>query len=423
MPKGLPGINSFQKKGFTLIELLVVIAIIAILAVVVVLVLNPAQLLAQSRDSNRVSDLSTISSALSLYQTDQSDASGYTLGNASSVYMSYPDASSTCGDLSLPTLPSGYTWGCSSASNYRITNNTGWIPVNFSSISSGAPFGSLPIDPTNSTSSGLYYTYTTSGSQYELTAAMESSKYQKGGSGDVISGDGASLSTVYAKGTNLALEPLDYGSSGGPRVVGSADCGGGATNVTSFTCAYTPVAANDLLVVGCRANYSITPGSGAISTSPSYATTKDQEADGTAGPSPIWLGHFVPTATTPVTVTCSWTSATSYPTIILVELSGMTNATAGGLSGQNTGSITSLTTPAFSTTASSYTMLFVSGGGDTAPVTTGAIAGQSATLIQGSGGYVMMEGATLPGIATNQTANISWTGASSMSYIVQAYGY
>ena len=42
-----------KRSGFTLIELLVVIAIIAILAVVVILTLNPAQLLAQARDSTR----------------------------------------------------------------------------------------------------------------------------------------------------------------------------------------------------------------------------------------------------------------------------------------------------------------------------------------------------------------------------------
>ena len=51
--------HNSPKKGFTLIELLIVIAIIAILAVVVVLVLNPAELLRQSRDSQRLSDIST----------------------------------------------------------------------------------------------------------------------------------------------------------------------------------------------------------------------------------------------------------------------------------------------------------------------------------------------------------------------------
>ena len=61
-----------QKSAFTLIELLIVIAIVAILAVVVVLTLNPAQMLAQGRDSNRISDMSTLNTAVNLYTTDQS---------------------------------------------------------------------------------------------------------------------------------------------------------------------------------------------------------------------------------------------------------------------------------------------------------------------------------------------------------------
>ncbi len=62
--------NLKNQKGFTLIELLVVIAIIAILAVVVILTLNPAELLRQSRDSNRVSDFATLKSAIGLYSED-----------------------------------------------------------------------------------------------------------------------------------------------------------------------------------------------------------------------------------------------------------------------------------------------------------------------------------------------------------------
>ena len=72
--------------------------------------------------------------------------------------------------------------------------------------------GELPIDPINTSSTRLYYTYTTNGSQYELTtAAMESQKYQLGGSNDVIGPDGGPLATVYEKGTAYGLEPLDYG--------------------------------------------------------------------------------------------------------------------------------------------------------------------------------------------------------------------
>ncbi|MDE2144889.1 MAG: type II secretion system protein, partial [Patescibacteria group bacterium] len=53
-----------SRSSFTLIELLIVIAIIGILASALVLVLNPAQLLSQSRDSRRTQDLSNLNNAI-----------------------------------------------------------------------------------------------------------------------------------------------------------------------------------------------------------------------------------------------------------------------------------------------------------------------------------------------------------------------
>ncbi len=85
--------------------------------------------------------------------------------------------------------------------------------MNFKSISSGAPIGNLPVDPTNNSSSRLYYSYATNGTTYEVTTAIESQKYKVGGSNDVITGDGGSLASVYEKGTKLGLEPMDYGDS------------------------------------------------------------------------------------------------------------------------------------------------------------------------------------------------------------------
>lgn len=193
------------RSAFTLIELLVVIAIIAILAVVVVLTLNPAQLLAQSRDANRVSDLATLKSAVNLYTTDQAGSSGFSLGNASSVYVSVPSTSPTCNTLGLPALPSGYTYACSSSSDYRGTNGAGWIPLDFQKISSGAPFGSLPVDPTNQTSSGLYYTYSTNGSQFMVTGIPESKKQKAAlGSNPMI----PNYPNVIADGSNVSISPL-----------------------------------------------------------------------------------------------------------------------------------------------------------------------------------------------------------------------
>lgn len=110
----------FSQKAFTLIELLIVIAIIAILAVVVIFTLNPPQLLMQSRDANRISDMSTLNSALGFYLAQ----GGIALGNSNTVYVSIPDstATSTAGDqcqgLGLPALPSTYTYQCAASSTY-----------------------------------------------------------------------------------------------------------------------------------------------------------------------------------------------------------------------------------------------------------------------------------------------------------------
>jgi prepilin-type N-terminal cleavage/methylation domain-containing protein len=200
-------------KGFTLIELLVVIGILGTLATAVVLVLNPAQLLAQARDSTRLSDLASLNQTLSLFQTDQYNRS---LGTSSVVYVSVPDSSPTCLNLGLPTLPGGWSYGCAPASTLQKVDGTGWIPVPLNLISSGSPLSKLPIDPVNATSSGNYYTYTPGGS-WELTTILESQKQKMGGGSDKTSTDGGSYPELYEVGTNLTLLPVDYGD---PSLVG-----------------------------------------------------------------------------------------------------------------------------------------------------------------------------------------------------------
>jgi prepilin-type N-terminal cleavage/methylation domain-containing protein len=209
-----------RHRAFTLIELLIVIAIIAILSVVVVLTLNPTGTFAQSRDQNRLGDMDTLAHAISLFQDDAAIVNGAgSMGTANTVYVSLPDpnatttAGSNCTSLNLPILPTGYGYHCAGPSFYRKVDGTGWIPVNFSGMSTGSPVGTLPVDPVNSSSSRLYYTYTTNGSRYETTSVMESAKYGLGGTNDVISPDGGTLASVYEKGSQLGLEPLDYGDS------------------------------------------------------------------------------------------------------------------------------------------------------------------------------------------------------------------
>jgi prepilin-type N-terminal cleavage/methylation domain-containing protein len=69
--------HSGREKGFTLIELLVVIAIIAVISVVVILTLNPVELLRQSRDSNRFSDLATLNEAVVIFSEDALGSSNH----------------------------------------------------------------------------------------------------------------------------------------------------------------------------------------------------------------------------------------------------------------------------------------------------------------------------------------------------------
>ena len=193
-----------DRRSFTLIELLVVVSIISILAVFVIITLNPAELLKQGRDSQRISDLSTINTALSLYQVDNTSNS---LGNASTTYISIPDPTATsttegnaCTGLGLPSLPSGYSYHCSASSTYRNTDGTGWIPVNLSSLSYGNPLGTLPVDPINNASTS-YYTYTPGGS-WELTAIPESNKVRTN------TQQTDSLTGAIIRGSDLSLSPL-----------------------------------------------------------------------------------------------------------------------------------------------------------------------------------------------------------------------
>jgi len=225
-----------KKKGFTLIELLVVIAIIAILSVVVVLTLNPAEMLRRSRDSNRASDLSIIKTAISLYLADVSTtAMGATatptcyeqFAGASaplSVYEFTPGAAET-GAVATDTLASATAcpWFSTATTNPATTSAsravnvaTGWIPINLSLISSGAPIGQWPADPsyspgtnagTGNAAAGHFYSYTAStvNNAYKLAAKMESALYSSAGTSDLESTDGGTDNDMYEQGTNLSL--------------------------------------------------------------------------------------------------------------------------------------------------------------------------------------------------------------------------
>jgi hypothetical protein len=229
-----------------------VIGIVAVLAVVVLTVLNPVEFLKKSRDSRRMVDLQTLDKALRL-----ADFDNISMGTANVVYVSIPDdtaATSTCPTLSLPALPGGWTYQCSNTANYRKADGTGWVPVNFTTLTTAPnPLTLLPVDPTNSTSTNLYYSYV-SGS-WELTALFETTGYQT----KYAAADNGTSTVLLEVGNHLKITPNAIASR---TNVGGG--GGGGPTITVPT--LTTSAATDLAATTATLNGSITAEGGASST-------------------------------------------------------------------------------------------------------------------------------------------------------------
>jgi prepilin-type N-terminal cleavage/methylation domain-containing protein len=188
--------NNTTQKGFTLIELLVVIAIVAVLSVVVILTLNPAELLRQARDSTRIADMGTYKSAISLYLTDVSSPSIA----SSAIPRCYVHASSS---ITICSRFAAAASGTIATTTSVFVNGSGWVPIDFTAISSGAPLSVLPIDPVNN--STYYYAYkgSTSTLTYEMNAVLESTKFQPYMSNSY---DGGSDANAYEVGTDPGLD-------------------------------------------------------------------------------------------------------------------------------------------------------------------------------------------------------------------------
>ena len=190
--------QNFSKKnlvGFTLLELLIVIGILAILSTTIVLVINPAELLRKARDSQRISDLNTLKTAIAYYVTEASSP------NIGSLYstQTYSDVPGVkCGSTNEAT-----------ATGYTVDGN-GWIPIKFTELTGGSPIGALPTDPNitdKDDNPAYYYVYlvgSTTDYTFKLVANMESS-YYGGGGGDVESTDGGVDDNLYEVGTDMSI--------------------------------------------------------------------------------------------------------------------------------------------------------------------------------------------------------------------------
>lgn len=188
-------IKEGKKRSITLIELLIVMGILAILGGGTILMINPAEILKESRDIKRISDIKNLE--INLLKAKYSSRN-LSMGAANTVYVSLPDSSPTCSNLKLPELPLGWSYSCVSEENLLKTDGSGWIPIDFDKLSSSVG-NSLPVDPINSDLSESYYVYSVdSNNNFYISANnLESDKYTLGGEKDKTSTDGGKNDYSY----------------------------------------------------------------------------------------------------------------------------------------------------------------------------------------------------------------------------------
>jgi len=128
-----------------LINLLLVLLVLGVLMTIAIFILRPTEWLKHSRDAQRVEDMIELAHAVNLYLADHQD---FNKLKNNQIY--------------------------NSLSAKKDLNEDGWLPLNLTSISSGAPFARLPLDPNNNFS--YYYRFGVNQEKktFELDCVLES---------------------------------------------------------------------------------------------------------------------------------------------------------------------------------------------------------------------------------------------------------
>jgi len=109
---------------------------------------DTSDLLVESRDATRISDISNVSAAIGLY-------------------LATTNEKLNCDPLKIYR----------SDMAGRQVDGTGWVPVNLNLIPGGSPLVSLPVDPMNGPKFHYVFVCDPTSNTYEISAAVEGTKF------------------------------------------------------------------------------------------------------------------------------------------------------------------------------------------------------------------------------------------------------
>ena len=178
-----------KNEGFTLIELLVVVAIIAILALVVLLALNPVELARRSRDSRRLSDLSTLRKAIDLSLADGKTlqvVSKTTSGGGSVLTAS--DATNNLVGMDISKYIS------------TIPQDPSYLSTTATQVTAGTSCTAATPGTESKAVGAMVYSFKSDGNTYELNSFLESNNNCQ-----TVANDGGNAADVYELGTSAGL--------------------------------------------------------------------------------------------------------------------------------------------------------------------------------------------------------------------------
>jgi hypothetical protein len=199
-----------MKKGLTLVELVIILGLIPIIIGMVVSIIKVQNYVENVRDLRRIQDLNALNNALNFYFRNAAlpDPDGPNLDrrgmdeSSSTVFVSVPI------EVDVFSNSSTYYVYQTNKNDYQRIDGYGWIPINFQEVNYPV-LSNIPIDPINTKNSGLYYLYSFRRVPlgYEVSAALESSKFKKGGVNDLVSRDGGNDDSRLEMGTDLKIIP------------------------------------------------------------------------------------------------------------------------------------------------------------------------------------------------------------------------